>query len=581
MKKFKLIFGIVFLGLTLHAQSYFTKIHPSVWESMKLGKTDFFVLMKEQGDISSAQFLTEKEEKGEYVFQILRGVANRTQGDIQDFLKSKNAPFRSLWIVNAIYVPKGDAQLIEVLAQREDVAEIINNPISRLSLPPAENAYASLQTRGVETIAWGVQRIKADSVWALGYKGENVIIAGEDTGYDWTHPALKPKYRGWNGTKADHNYNWFDAIHAAPNKTGNPCGYDIKFPCDDGSHGTHTMGTMVGSNDTLITGVAPNAKWIGARNMDRGDGTLQSYVECFQFFLAPTDTLGKNPQASKAPHVINNSWYCSTSEGCNSSNFNILENAVLACRAAGIVIVASAGNSGSNCSTVSGPPAFFSKAFSIGATRSDDTIAGFSSRGPVTIDGSNRLKPNVSAPGVGILSTIPNNQFSGTFSGTSMAGPHVAGTVALMISANPALAGQVDTIERIIEQTAKPLITAQNCGSVLGTQIPNNTYGFGRIDALAAVKKGLLYKKTSKTEDIKTVLKVYPNPFSSEITFYTEGVGLNNWELTIYNINGQMVYSKNFNTPIFNVELNNLIKGVYFYQLKNNIHILTGKLVKQ
>lgn len=581
MKSYQLVFIFFCFSISIQAQSYFEKIHPSVWTSFKGDKSDFFIVMKEQANISAAQYINTKEEKGEYVFNTLSKTAERTQQEIQAFLKIKNTPFRSLWITNAIYVPKGDKTLIQELAQRDDVSEIVNNPTSHFSLPPAENSFNStLQTRGAEQVAWGVKRIKADSVWLLGYQGQGVIIAGEDTGYDWTHPALKPKYRGWNGTTADHNYNWYDGIHADTSKKGNPCGYDIKYPCDDGSHGTHTMGTMIGSNDTLITGVAPYAKWIGARNMDRGDGSLQSYVDCFQFFLAPTDTLGKNPLPKKAPHVINNSWYCSTGEGCNSSNFNILESAVNACRAAGIVIVVSAGNSGSACSTVTGPPAFFSKSFSVGATRSDDTIANFSSRGPVTIDGSGRMKPNISAPGVGILSTIPNNNFSSAFSGTSMAGPHVAGVVALMISANPALAGQVDTIERIIELTAKPMTTTQNCGSIQGTQVPNHTYGFGRIDALAAVKKGLLFRVLS-TDDIKSQIKVYPNPFSSEITFHTEGVSATEWQLSIFNINGQLMYVSHFNSSIFNVDLQRLTRGVYFYQLKSDRNTLSGKLIKQ
>jgi hypothetical protein len=70
-----------------------------------------------------------------------------------------------------------------------------------------------------------------------------------------------------------------------------------------------------------------------------------------------------------------------------------------------------------------------------------------------------------------------------------MAGPHVAGLVALIISANPALAGNVDRLEDIIEQTAVPKTTTEMCGLDSATQVPNNTYGWGRIDALAAVQQ--------------------------------------------------------------------------------------------
>jgi serine protease AprX len=573
---------LVCFSLSLSAQNL-KKVHPSLWASMKGGKAEFFILMRSQADISAAQFLETKEDKGTFVFNTLKRHADEKQADIKAFLKSQNVDFQPFWIVNAIFT-KGDLQLIEKLAAREDVAEIVNNPSSKLSLPSYQD-FQSLNTRGVQKIAWGVQKIKADSVWALGYRGQNVIVAGQDTGYDWEHPALKPKYRGWNAAtnKADHNFNWYDAIH--PDTTKNPCGYDRKTPCDDNAHGTHTMGTMLGSYDTLTVGVSPDSKWIAARNMDRGDGTLQSYTECFQWFLAPTDTLNKNPSPSKAPHVMNNSWYCSESEGCNNSNFNIMEKAMNACRAAGIVVVVSAGNSGSSCSSVTGPPAFFNQSFSVGATRPDDTIAGFSSRGPVTIDGSGRMKPNVSAPGVTVLSTVPGGGFQENgWSGTSMAGPHVAGVVALMISANPKLAGKVDTIERIIEQTAKPMRTTQNCGTVAGTNVPNHTYGFGRIDALAAVKRALLYRPTSvKNIDNQTFVKAYPNPFSAEITLYTEGV-VGETLVEIFNANGQRVFSikENFiEKNNLTIPLTQVVSGFYFYKIGNRKSVLTGKILKR
>ena len=123
----------------------------------------------------------------------------------------------------------------------------------------------------------------------------------------------------------------------------------------------------------------------------------------------------------------------------------------------------------------------------VGATDSGDNIASFSSRGPVTVDGSNRLKPDVSAPGVNIRSSVPGNGYAGGWSGTSMAGPHVVGVVALLISAHPELRGQVDGIERIIEHTAVPRTNSESCGGVSSTEIPNNTYGWGRVDALAAL----------------------------------------------------------------------------------------------
>jgi subtilisin family serine protease len=217
--------------------------------------------------------------------------------------------------------------------------------------------------------------------------------------------------------------------------------------------------------------------------MEQGWGSPVTYSECFQWFIAPTDLSGANPDPGKAPHVVNNSWSCPAIEGCTDPNImlTVVENV----RAAGIVVISSAGNAGSNCSTVNKPAAIYDAAFTVGATNSSDAIANFSSRGPVTVDGSGRLKPDISAPGVSVRSSIRNDSY-GFYNGTSQAAPHVAGLTALLISANPTLDGQVDWIEDAIINSALPLTTTQECGGIPGNQIPNNTFGAGRIDALAA-----------------------------------------------------------------------------------------------
>lgn len=138
------------------------------------------------------------------------------------------------------------------------------------------------------------------------------------------------------------------------------------MPCDDDKHGTHTMGTMVGEDDENSIGVAPEAKWIACRNMDRGWGQPSTYMECFEWFLAPYDLEGENADPDKAPHVINNSWFCSVEEGCNPSNFILMEEIVKNLKASGVVVVVSAGNSGgSGCGSVTGPPAFSNHLFQL------------------------------------------------------------------------------------------------------------------------------------------------------------------------------------------------------------------------
>ncbi len=249
------------------------------------------------------------------------------------------------------------------------------------------------------------------------------------------------------------------------------------------------MGIMVGADGVNQIGMAPGARWIGCRNMNVGVGSPETYLACYQWFIAPTNLNNLDPRPDLAPDVINNSWSCSKTpidEHCDDPN--VLKLIVENVRAAGILTVHSAGNSGGNgCGSVDRPAAIYDASFTVGATDLSDFIAGFSSRGSVTIDGSNRLKPDISAPGVSIRSSYLNNTYA-VLSGTSMSAPHVAGLVALLISAQPSLAGQVDQIEQIIEQSAVPLTTTQICGGVPGTEVPNNTFGWGRIDTWAAVQ---------------------------------------------------------------------------------------------
>ncbi|MGE5235854.1 MAG: S8 family serine peptidase [Acidobacteriota bacterium] len=456
------------------------KVDPWVLGSAHFGETEFIVFLAEQADLSGAAGLATKDAKGRFVTARLREVAARTQPALIQALASRGVEYRPYWVANMIWV-RGGMDTIQAMAERSDVARVSANPMVNIGdLRPAQQPS---DQAAPESIEWNITKVHAPSVWALGYTGQGVVVAGQDTGYQWDHPALKTHYRGWNGATADHNYNWHDAIHSC---VGNPCGCNLTVPCDDYGHGTHTMGTMVGDDGgSNQIGMAPGAKWIGCRNMDDGTGSPTTYSECFQWFIAPTDLNGQNPDPSKAPDVISNSWGCPPSEGCTDPL--VLQTVVANTVAAGIVVVVSAGNSGSSCSSVVDPPAIYGDVISVGATDSSDNIASFSSRGPVTIDGSGRLKPDVSAPGVSIRSSVPPSTYQGGWSGTSMAAPHVTGEVALLLSAFPSWIGQVDQIATRIEQTAVPRTTSQTCGGVPGSTIPNNTYGWGRIDALNAV----------------------------------------------------------------------------------------------
>ena len=336
------------------------------------------------------------------------------------------------------------------------------------------------QPQTPETIEPGIAYTHAPDVWALGFRGQGITVAGADTGQRWTHNALKPHYRGWDGVTADHNYNWHDSIH---DSTGNPCGNDSPFPCDDSGHGTHTIGTAVGDDGMgNQIGMAPGARWIGCRNMDQGNGTPARYIECMEWFLAPYPIGGGQGDPLRAPDITSNSWVCPPSEGCSA---NTLQAAVEAQAAAGIMMVAGAGNDGPNCSTVMYPPAIYAASYTVGAlTTGQDVIANFSSRGPVTVDGSNRIKPDISAPGTGTRSSYntSDNAYT-TLSGTSMATPHIAGAMTLLWCARPDLRHNVSGSRTVLNDAAH-FIAYKLCGSA---GPPNNVTGWGRVDVLAAV----------------------------------------------------------------------------------------------
>jgi serine protease AprX len=474
------------------------KVDPWVLQTSAKGETEFLIFLAEQADVSGAANLPTRIEKGRYVLERLNEVAQRTQPGVIAALKKLGAEYRAFRVANMIWA-RGSQQVIRSIAERADVARLYANPQVKLDVlaTPAfsiESDPVAIST-APRAIEWNITKVNAPQVWAEGFTGQGVVIAGQDTGYEWNHPALKNQYRGWDGSVADHNYNWHDAIHY---NSGSACLGDSTEPCDVYGHGTHTMGTMVG-NDGLSNqiGMAPGAKWIGCRNMDNyGNGTPASYTECFDWFLAPYPVGGVPSQGdpTKAPDVINNSWICTSGEGCSWDTLLTIVNNV---RAAGIVVVAAASNAGSGCSSITEPPALYDASFSVGATNKSDIIASFSSRGPITIDGSNRMKPDISAPGMNIRSCTPGPGY-GISQGTSMAAPHVAGLVGLLISAEPVVRGQVDEIETLIERTAVPHTTTQNCGGVPGTNIPNNTYGWGLIDALAAYH-GLHHLSLNKT----------------------------------------------------------------------------------
>ncbi|MFN4254470.1 MAG: S8 family peptidase [Saprospiraceae bacterium] len=564
------------------------KVSPELRAKLQTGeRTDFFIVMAEQADISGAKNLVGKTTKAQYVFERLQAVASRSQANVTQVLRQYGAFFNSLYLVNAIAVQGGDLALAQTVAALPEVKRLALDPEVHFSGPVATADPASeAQNRGA--IEWGINMINAPAVWALGYTGQGITVGGADTGYEWGHPAIKTQYRGYHAPTdtSDHNYNWHDAIHEASPLNGdnnNPCGFDSKQPCDDNNHGTHTMGTMTGDDGQgNQIGVAPGAKWVGCRNMERGWGKPSSYIECIEWFLAPTDLNGQNPDVSRAPHVINNSWYCSEEEGCVDTTVNnLIRTAIVNLRASGVVVVVSNGNfaQGGQCFTTRWAPAYFEESFSVGATDEADEITGFSSRGPIDIDGSNRIKPNVSAPGANVRSCVRGGDYA-NFWGTSMAGPHVAGLVALVLSAAPQLAGNVDVIEDIIESTAVEKFDPTACGGAAA--VPNNAYGRGRINALAAVQMATSLNAPDVPGKPSASAQAFPNPAGERAIFDLKNFS-GKAQLRIFDAAGRQVFGQNFAAQprqLLEIPTQQLPEGVYFWQIRDEAQTVAGRLVR-
>jgi subtilisin family serine protease len=413
----------------------------------------FFVVFGDRANLKPAHAIRDWNARGRSVTDALQQTAARSQNGVQGYLRGRGVAFTSFWVENKIYVPAGTLDLARALSRRPEVVAIIPEAIYQLPRPQAAPSSS------VNAIEWGLAKIRADLAWAT-TRGAGTVVANIDTGVQYTHPALDTQYRGFGG---GHTGNWSD-----------PTGLCGATPCDNNGHGTHTMGTMAGEDGANQIGVAPDAKWIACKGCGTSSCSGSHLTSCAQWVLSP----GGN--SSLRPHVVNNSW------GGGSGN-SWYQSYVQSWVAAGIFPAFSNGNSGPNCSTA-GSPGDYPESFAAGATDSSDNIASFSSRGPSLFGGI--IKPDVSAPGVSVRSSVPTNAYS-SYSGTSMASPHVAGTVALMWAAAPGLAGNVGTTKSYLIQSATPLATTQTCGGLPAGAIPNNTFGAGRIDARSAVDKAL------------------------------------------------------------------------------------------
>src|SRR6266540_447225 len=233
---FTVVVAFIMLVGGTPASGSFGKIAARVVRDTANGQTaSFTIYLKDQADLTAAYGM-DREARGRYVYKSLRETAERTQAPLRAMLAAQGVSYRSFWVANVIFA-KGGRPLVEALADRSDVAAIEANDASNW----IQGDQALGSASAPEGIEPGVSKVNAPSLWSQNFTGQGIVVGNQDTGMTWTHQALQSHYRGWNGSTADHNYNWHDSIHSAIDGDGtNPCGFNAQAPCDDDTHGTHT-----------------------------------------------------------------------------------------------------------------------------------------------------------------------------------------------------------------------------------------------------------------------------------------------------------------------------------------------------
>jgi subtilisin family serine protease len=435
------------------------------------GRADIFVKMSNDASLAGAESVGSRAARSQYVYDVLSAHAAQSQQGVRSYLDQRAIGYQVFWINNSLLVRGAGRDLVNALAARADVAYIRGNHTLHLDVTGSARS-----ADGVDAVEWGVMKVRAPDSWAAGNTGQGIVVSNVDTGVRYTHQALVNQYRGNNGNGTfTHDYNWFD-----PSRI---CGNPSLAPCDNNEHGTHTMGTMAGGDGlgpfTNDVGVAPGAKWIAAKGCETNSCSDTALIGSAQFIACPTRTDGSQPDCSKSPDVVNNSW-----GGGGHDPWYV--QYVQAWRAAGIIPVFSAGNGGSGCSSL-GSPGDYPNVIGIGATTIGDSLASFSSKGPSLFQ--RKLKPDFVAPGDNVRSSINTSDTAyGLLSGTSMAAPHMVGSIALYLSVNPG--ATINQVYNAFKGTTSQNLSAPPgpdiCGNRNFDQYPNPIYGWGQIDAAAA-----------------------------------------------------------------------------------------------
>lgn len=428
-------------------------------------RADAWLVFDETADLAAASRIEDWTSRGQAVVDALKATAAASQAEAVKGLQADGLAHRTFWVSNRVLVEDVDSALTARLAALPNVSRV--TATTELTL---EQPTAGTQEAVVDAVEWGIAAINADDVWSsYGSRGEGLVIANIDSGVQFDHPALVDRYRGNDGDGTfTHDYNWFDP--------GAYCSDDGSLPCDNNGHGTHTMGTMVGEDGANQIGVAPAATWIAAKGCGTSSCSDADLLASGEWTIEPTDTAGENPDVSRRPHIVNNSW-----GGANGAAIDPwYDDIVQAWTAAGQFGVFSNGNSGPGCDTA-GSPADGPYSYGVGNFQSNGAINAGSSRGP---GAGGDIRPAISAPGTNVRSAVPDDAYA-SYTGTSMAAPHVAGSVALLWSLAPALMGDVDSTRALLDSTAVD-VSDLTCG---GTAGDNNVWGEGKLDVLAAAQQ--------------------------------------------------------------------------------------------
>lgn len=518
-----------------------------------------------------------KEEKGQIVFDLLSKQADKEQKRVIDYLNMNNISFVSMVLTNTIRTNLSitDIEFISKFDEAFVFKDALNLEVEKLSTGERPS-YKSGQ------LSWAVEKVNAHKVWEMGFNGQDIVIGMIDTGVDDTNEYLMSSYRGVVDSQlVSHEYNWFDGVNGFnPLETDTtlteqdtPCGFRSPVPCEDFVHGTTVMSVAVGQTSTDCVGIAPGSKWIASRALERGVGFSGAYLECLDWNLAPRDSLNENPDPLKAADIINNSWGCRDVVGCDSLVSSLMEVAVNNLTNAGIFVLVGAGNSGSmGCSSIFMPLTIFENSIVSGGTDINDNIPSWSSIGPVDVFGFQHLKPDFVSPGL----LVPTSM--GLTSGTSISSPITAGVIALILSANPALRGQVSEVKQILIDTAVPVFADDSCGGYSGQDIPNPFGGYGRIDALAAVDLALGTSSSSNPNENDDVI-VYPNPGNNMIYIKSESTTIR--KMFLRNVQGQSLNVSLTIADRYNViETNSLETGSYYLELHTDKGVVIRKWMK-